>query len=117
MAIGPDGAIYVTDSLSHHLFNFKTEGGLLKTVQNELKGPYFVEATKNRLYVSNRDNNLVRIFDTNCNVIGTIPTNECPEPNDIAERDDGLYVVGKDNIGVYSCVPNGKFIHHLNIQP
>ena len=37
---------------------------------------------------------MVNILDTDCNVIGTIPTKECPGPLDIAEGDDGLYVVG-----------------------
>ena len=117
VATGPDGAIYVTDDGAKRLFKFSKEGRLLKTVQNELKCPYFIKTIKNRLYVSDHDNNLVKIFDTDCSVIGTIPTNECPEPFDIAEGDDGLYVVGGGKIGVYSCAPNGDFIRHLNIQP
>ena len=67
--------------------------------------------------MSDKDNSLVKIFDTDCNVIGTIPTSEYPKPEDIAEVDDCLYVVGGDKIGVYSCTPNGEFIRHLNIQP
>ena len=117
VATGPDGAIYVTDDGAKRLFKFSKEGRLLKTVQNELKCPYFIKTIKNRLYVSDHDNNLVKIFDTDCSVIGTIPTNKCPEPFDIAEGDDGLYVVGGGKIGVYSCAPNGDFIRHLNIQP
>ena len=116
VATGPDGAIYVTDIAAHCLFKFNKKGTLLKTVQNELKCPYFIKNIKNQLYVSDHDNNLVKIFDTDCNVIGAIPTNECPKPEGIAEGDDGLYVVGGDKIGVYSCVPNGDFIRHLNVQ-
>ena len=67
--------------------------------------------------MSDCENNLVKIFDTDCNLIGTIPTNKCLKPYDIAEGDKGLYVVGGDKIGVYSCAPNGDFIRHLNIQP
>ena len=118
VATGRDGAIYVTDYDAQCLFKFSKGGRLLKTVQTELKSPLFIKTIKNRLYVSDRDNNLVKIFDTDCNVIGTIPTNECPEPFDIAEGDDGLYVVGDDKIAIYSCVPpNGEFKRHLNIQP
>ena len=116
-ATGPDGAIYVTDDGAQCLFKFNKEGRLLKAVQNELKCPYFIKNIKNQLYVSDHDKNLVKIFDTDCNVIGTIPTNECPKPFDIAEGDDGLYVVGGDKIGVYSFAPNGDFIRHLNIRP
>ena len=116
VATGPDGAIYVTDCGAHCLFKFNKEGRLLKTVQNELKNPQFLKIIKNQLYVSEYDK-LVRIFDTDCNVVGTIPTNECPRTYDIAEGDDGLYVVGNNKIGVYSCAPNGDFICHLNIKP
>ena len=119
VATGPDGAIYVTDCGTECLFKFNKEGKLLKTVKNELKNPCFIKTIRNRLYVSDYNSNLVKIFDTACNVIGTISTNECFESDDIAEGEDGLYVVGKSKsqIGVYSCAPNGDFIRHLNIQP
>ena len=117
VATAPDGAIYVTDGGAQCLFKFNEEGRLLRTVQNALERPLFIKTTKNRLYVSDRGNNLVKIFDTDCNVIGTIPTNECRSLYDITEGDDGLYVVGSDKISVYSCAPNGDFIRHLNIQP
>ena len=77
----------------------------------------FIKTTKNRLYASDYDEDLVKIFDADCNMIGTIPTNECHGPYDITEGDDGLYVVGNNRISVYSCAPNGEFIRHLNIQP
>jgi len=69
--------------------------------------------------VSDWSNDVVKIFDDDCNVMTTISTKECPSPWDIAEGDDGLYVVGhsSNKIGVYSCTPNGDFIRHLNIQP
>ena len=117
VATGPDGAIYVTDCGAHCLFKFNKEGRLLKTVQNELKNPQFLKIIKNQLYVSEYDNKLVRIFDTDCNVVGAIPTNRCPCTYNIAEGDDGLYVVGNNRISVYSCAPNGDFICHLNIKP
>ena len=117
VATGPDGAIYVTDHGAHCLFKFNREGRLLKTVQNELLCPYFIKTIKNLLYVSDYDNNVVKIFDADCNVMGTIPTNECPRPFDVAAGDDGLYVVNDNQISVYSSAPNGDFIRHLNIQP
>ena len=61
----------------------------------------------------------MKIFDTDCNVIGNIPTKECPKPLGVAAGDDGLHVVSEsgNQIGVYSSAPNGDFIRHLNIQP
>ena len=120
VATGPDGAIYVTDGGAHCLFKFDKDGRLLKTLQNEFQTPYFIKSINNRLYVSDRDKNVVKILDLDFNVIGTIPTKECPKPFDIAEGDDGLYVVGggkESKIAVYTCAPNGEFRRHFNIQP
>ena len=119
VATGSDGAIYVTDVSAHCLFKFDKDGRLLKTLQNEFLGPYFIKSINNRLYVSDYNKNVIKILDLDFNVIGTIPTKECPEPCDIAEGDDGLYVVGREEgkIGVYTCAPNGEFRRHLNIQP
>ena len=58
---------------------------------------------------------IVKIFDMECNVVGTIQTKECPYPLDITEGPDGLlYVAGQGKISVYSH--DGVFIHHLNLQ-
>ena len=117
VATGPDGAIYVTDRDAKCLFKFDKQGKLLKTVQNNLKEPFSVKIIRNQLYVADgRD--LVQMFDTDCNVVGTIQTKECPNPLDIAVGEDGLYVVGSGGkIAVYRCAPNGEFIRHLNVNP
>ena len=120
VATGPDGAIYVTDTGTHCLLKFDKNGRFLKTVQNEFHSPCFIKSINNRIYVSDCAKNVVKILDLDCNVIGTIPTKECPNLNDVAESDDGLYVVGggeEGKIGVYTCAPNGEFRCHLNIQP
>ena len=114
---GEDGAIYVTDSKAQCLFKFNKEGRLIRMVENELEAPYFIKISKNQLYVSDYDSNIVKIFDTNCKVIGTIRPNECPKQFDVAESDGCLYVAGSDKIGVYTCAPNGDFLYHLNIKP
>ena len=117
VATGPDGAIYVADDSAHCLFKFDKEEKLLKTVQNNLKSPYSVKIIRNQLYVADCSD-LVKIFDTDCNVVGTIQTKECPDPYDIALGEDGLYVVGSGGkIAVYRCAPNGEFIRHLNTNP
>ena len=109
-----DGAIYVTDTHAKCLFKFNSKEKLLKTVCNELQMPYSVKNIQNQLYVVDKASQLVKIFDMDCNVVGTIQIKECPNPMDITEGPDGLYVAGS-NISVYSH--NGVFIHHLNLQP
>ena len=117
VATCPDGAIYVTDRDAKCLFKFDKEGKLLKTVQNNLKTPFSVKIIQNHLYVADCSD-LVKIFDTDCNVVGSIQTKECPKPYDITVGEDGLYVVGNGGkIAVYRCAPNGEFIRHLNINP
>ena len=117
VATGPDGAIYVADCVAQSLFKFDKKGKLIKTVENNLKTPFSVKIIRNQLYVAD-STDLVKIFDTDCNVIGTIQTKECPKPYDIAVGDDGLYVVGSGGkIALYRCAPNGMFIRHLDIYP
>ena len=115
VASGTDGAIYVTDIGAQCLFKFNSSGKLLKTVRNELKKPYSVRIIQNQLYVVDNASHLVKIFDMHCNVVRTISTQECPNPRDIAQGPDGLYVAGKNKISVYSH--DGVFIHHLNLRP
>ena len=117
VATARDGTIYVTDVDAHCLFKFDTKGRHLKTVYNELQTPFSVKIIHNQLYVVDYDRSLVKIFDMDCNVVGTIQTKECPNPLDVAQGPDGLYVAGGKKISVYTCAPNGNFIHHLNIQP
>ena len=71
-------------------------GRLLKTVCNELKSSFFVKIIQNQLYVADHDyaSSQVKIFDMDCNVVGTIHTKECPNPCDIAQGPDGLYICG-----------------------
>ena len=64
-----------------------------------------------------RASHQIKIFDMDCNVVGTIQTKECQKPRDIAQGPDGLYVAGEGKISVYRCAPNGVFIHHLNLTP
>ena len=116
VATSLDGTTFVTDDVAHCLFKFNTKGRHLKTLHNQLQCPSSVKIIQNQLYVVDRVKCLVKIFDMDCNLVGTIPTKECPNPIDVAQGPDGLYVTGEKKISVYSCAPNGNFIRHLNVQ-
>ena len=117
VAVASDGAVYVTDIDAKCLFKFNSKGELLKTVLNELQNPLSVRIIDNQVYVVDRASQQIKIFDMACNVVGTIQTKECPQPRDIAQGPDGLYVAGEGKINVYRCAPNGVFIRHLNLTP
>ena len=117
VAVASDGAVYVTEIFGKCLYKLNSKGKLLKTVCNELQKPYSVKIIGNRVYVVDCASQLVKIFDMDCNVVGTIQTKECPKPGDIAQGPDGLYVAGERKISVYRCAPNGAFIRHLNLTP
>ena len=117
VAVASDGAVYVTDIGAECLLKFNSEGKLLKTVRNELQVPLSVKIIDNQVYVVDLKSQKIKIFDMDCNVVGTIQTKECPQPGDIAQGPDGLYVAGKGKISVYRCAPNGVFIRHLNLTP
>ena len=114
VASGPDGAVYVTDRNAHCLFE---DGKLCKTVSN-LSRPHFIKVIHNQIYVSDYDENEIKIFDMDSNAVGFITTSECLCPVDIAEHDGNLYVGsdGKNSIGVYQCNPGGEYIRYVNIK-
>ena len=117
VAVASDGAVYVTDTIAECFFKLNSKGQRIKTVRSKLQLPYSVKIIGNRVYVVDCDSQLVKIFDMDCNVVGTIRTKECPKPMDIAQGPDGLYVAGRRKISVYRCAPNGVFIRHLNLTP
>ena len=117
VATGPDGAVYVTDNGAKCLFKFSKDGKLCKSVKIHCRPP-FVATINDQLYVSDYDNNEVKIFDMDCNDVGSINTSESPKPKDIAEHNGHLYVGSneKRSIDVYQCAPGGKYIRHVNIK-
>ena len=117
VAVASDGAVFVSDIAAQCLFKFNSKGKLRKTVRNELQEPYSVKIINNQVYVANFFRQQIKIFDIDCNVVGTIQTKECPQPSDIAQGPDGLYVAGGRKISIYTCAPNGVFIRHLKLGP
>ena len=115
VATGPDGAVYVTDIGAKCLFKFSKDGKLCKSVKIHGRPP-FVATINDQLYVPDYDNNEVKIFDMDCNDVGSINTSDYPQPMDIAEHNGNLYMGSNGSIDVYQCAPGGKYIRHVNIK-
>ena len=89
----------------------------VRVIENVLIKPYFITMIQNQLYVSCYKSNQIKVFDTDCNVLGTIHT-ESPQPYGMAQGKDGLlYVAGSGKIAIYECMPNGKFIRYFDTKP
>ena len=118
-----DGVIFIADSgmSTNCLFKFSSEGELLHCGEyglfdNKDSFPPFNVALKiinNQIYVLDDNVNLVKIFDTDCKLLGSIDVKESGMPTDIAQGPDGLYVAGY-GIYVYECAPSGALIRKLS---
>ena len=69
VATGPDGAIYISDVNAKCLFKFSKDGKVLHQTE---QGPLFVRIIQDKVYVSDKLLNNVRIFDLDCNAEGSI---------------------------------------------
>ena len=78
---------------------------------NELQEPLLVKIINDQqLYVVDCAQQLAKIFDTQCNAVGTINTSECPKPFDVAQNEEGFFVAGDaKGLCVWVC---SKWIFH-----
>jgi sugar lactone lactonase YvrE len=117
VAVGPDGAVYVTDREAKSLFKFSKDGTLQCQAQQNFRDPFFVKIIQGQVYVSDCHNNEIKIFDTDCNALGSIATRARSEPKDIAELDGNVFVGSNNNsIDVYYPTPGGAHVRHVDIK-
>ena len=116
VATGPDGAVYVTDIDALCLFKFSKDGKLCKSVKIHGWTP-FIAIIKDQLYVSDYNNNEVKIFDMDYNAVGSINTSDYPQPKDIAEHNGNLYVVSNEReVLMYTSVLLVENIYVMSIS-
>ena len=100
VAIGPQGTFFVTCNLrgsgnSSCLLKMDYFGHTLKTVL--LNNPFGVKEINGRLYTCVQG--AVKIFDMDCNHVGSLTADCCNQPYDIAAGEHSFYVVNNASSG------------------
>lgn len=99
LAIAPDGCLFVSDGYGgHRVHKFSSEGELIKSWGKEGTGPgefallHNVWVDKNsRVYIADRENNRMQIFDDEGNFIEE--WTDMTAPGDLWIHDDIIYVI------------------------
>ena len=122
VAVNNDGVMFVTDVGSRRLLKLSCDGMLLKAAggrgkdPGQFDGPRGITLISNKLFVCDRDNHRVQVFDTDLNLLNSFGTYGCGEgefsrPYDIStDRDGCLYVVDYGNHHVQVFSQSGSFL-------
>lgn len=116
IVVNSDGAVFSTDKTEYTLMKFKD----LKLVKATNKGSQDVRLLKiinGYLYVCDMGLSEIHIFTEDLDHINSFPTPEVPNPHDLAEGEDGIYIIGGCNTGAKIGVYNyeGQYIRTLDI--
>ena len=75
VATGPEGTIYHTDSYAQRLFKLNPQGGI-RNGGRESWRLFSIKNINNQLFVTDPDNDQVKVFDMDYNLVGIIETKE-----------------------------------------
>lgn len=125
VAFGPNGDIFVADgeSTNTRIIKYSKNGKLLKMWGTKGSGPGQLEIphsivmdSRGRLYVANRGNKRIEIFDQEGEFLGQI-TNAATPYGLFVTRDDTIYVAdgtaGSEGLTVLNT-RNGKILSHIS---
>ena len=107
VAIGPEGNFFVTCNVTTStdyacLLKLNHLGRTLNKV--DLDNPFSLRLIRGRVYVCTRG--AVKIFNTDCSAVGSLKSDKCSQPYDVAEGNDYIYVVNNAALGLIA-----KFSH------
>ncbi len=123
-AISPGGMIYVTDVDQDELYQFDSKGEQLEFVGGygweslSFDQPVDVYATTLRIYVADKNNNRIQIFDKFLNYLSTFSVSEDSEsqyafayPTGFGVSNQGDYfILDSDNLRILKYDMNGNFL-------
>ncbi len=123
-AISPGGLIYVTDVDQDELYQFDSDGKLLESIGGygwetlSFDQPVDVYATTLRIYVADKNNNRIQIYDKFLNYLATFSVSEDAEaqyafayPTGFGVSNQGDYfILDSDNMRILKYDINGNYI-------
>ncbi|NOX17002.1 MAG: hypothetical protein GXO87_01820 [Chlorobi bacterium] len=123
-SISPGGLIYVTDIDQDELYQFDAEGKLLESIGGygweslAFDQPVDVYATTLRIYVADKNNNRIQIFDKFLNYLSNFSVSEDTEssyafayPTGFGVSNQGDYfILDSDNLRILKYDINGNFL-------
>ena len=118
VVVNSEGAVFSTDKgIEYTLMKFENLK-LVKAVNRGSKSVVLLKIINSYLYVCDMGLSQIHIFTQDLEHIKSFPTAEVPSPHDIAEGEDGLYIVGGCDkgakIGVYTH--EGEFIRTVDVD-
>ena len=111
VVVSRSGAVFSTDKTDYTLMKFENLR-LVKGINHGSKDVRLLKIINDYLYMCDAGLSQIHIFTQELEHINSFPTPEVPNPHDLAEGEDGLYIVGSPDkgpkIGVYSY--EGEFL-------
>ena len=118
IAVSSDGSVFSTDKgIEYTLMKFQ-DLKLVKAINWGSKSVVLLKIINDYLYICDMGLSEIHVFTQDLDHLSSFPTPEIPNPHDLAEGEDGIYVVGGPDrgarIGVYSH--EGEFIRQVEIS-
>jgi hypothetical protein len=126
-AINPYGMIYVSDDLKNEITQIDTLGNTIKTIggygwdTGSFDSPFDVFANILNVYVADKNNNRIQLFDKDLNFISQLSFREASEdrfsfkyPTSVSVSNQGdFYVLDSDNKRILKFNLRGEFITEI----
>lgn len=126
-SINPSGYIYVTDAAENEIIKLDTLGNTLKTFggygfdNNSFDFPKDVTATTLNVYVADKFNDRIQIFDKDLNYISSLSANSIDNdsykfryPTGTAVSNQGdIFLIDSDNSRILKFTSTGKFLAEI----
>lgn len=126
-SINPYGIIFVTDDLKNEIIKLDTLGNVLKSIGgygwdiNSFDNPIDVYANVLNVYVADKNNNRIQIFDKDLNFLSQISTNNTTDerfafkyPSSVVTSTQGdFFILDGDNLRILRFNLRGEFISEI----